>query len=92
MISIKDLKHYDLYTKLMSEIREPGTKRVIMYYPDEFVALLRSNEALQMEIDRLKSVEVNYASEIHLNMALQDKLKDLHKQLTEMGIPLVFPW
>lgn len=58
---------------------------VVRYIPhDEVLSLREANSRLLSENERLKAqlyeAQLKYASECHINMALQDELKDLRKQ------------
>lgn len=61
---------------------------VVRYIPHEEVLTLREeNKRLLADIDRLRvqlsEAQLKYASECHINMALQDEVKSLRKQNEE---------
>ena len=61
---------------------------VVRYIPHEEVLTLREeNKRLLTDIDRLRvqlsEAQLKYASECHINMALQDEVKILRKQNEE---------
>lgn len=58
---------------------------VVRFIPHEEVLTLRDeNKRLLADIDRLRvqlsEAQLKYASECHINMALQDEVKSLRKQ------------
>lgn len=85
-----DLPYYDAYLKL---IQSGEGIRVILSYPDDYIALLRENEDLRRRVRSLDEVTAKYGMELYRALAAEDKLRTLRNYLNDLGIVVPnFSW
>lgn len=88
MLTPDDLELYQSYLKLVSS--QDGL-RVILSYPDDYIALLSEVKRLREDISSLRRYQNLYMDELLVNLLLQDKLHAIARYCNDNNFRLPFP-